>query len=30
MHLYKPGSIAAGDVARLKVAGDGYLRVVFT
>ncbi|KIM76801.1 hypothetical protein PILCRDRAFT_91437 [Piloderma croceum F 1598] len=30
MHLYKPGSIAAGDVACLKVAGDGYLRVVFT
>ena len=30
MHLYKPRAIAAGDVSRLKVAGDGYLRAVFT
>src|ERR1700720_1340603 len=28
MHLYKPGSIAAGDISRLKEAGDGYLRAV--
>ena len=30
MHLYKPGLIAAGDILRLKKAGDGYLQAVFT
>jgi hypothetical protein len=29
MHLYKPGTVAAGDVTRLRTGTDGYLRVVF-
>ena len=29
VHLYTMGVLEAGDVRQLKVATDGYLRVVF-